>query len=82
MNFAGGGAVPTGAAENIQIDFNKASLVPIKPPSTPQTKVVFDKSAAQEQKAASAKEIVQDLPQFNPSAMRSSSKIKTLGISV
>ena len=82
LNFAGGGAVPTGAAENIQIDFNKASLVPIKPPSTPQTKVVFDKSAAQEQKAASAKEIVQDLPQFNPSAMRSSSKIKTLGISV
>ena len=80
LNFAGGGAVPT--AESIQIDYSTSSLTPIKPPSTPQTKVVFDKGAAQEQKAASAKESVQDLPQFNPSAMRSSSKIKTLGISV
>ena len=80
LNFAGGGAVPT--AESIQIDYATSSLTPIKPPSTPKTKVVFDKSAAQEQKVASTKEINQDLPQFNPSSMRSLSKIKTLGISV
>jgi hypothetical protein len=77
QKFAGGGPVA-----RAKIYPKKSSLAPISPPSSPVYKIAMDSTTAQSQKTAAIASNDQDLPQFSASAMRSGSKIKTLGISV
>ena len=54
----------------------------INPPVKVTTKIAYDNQMQQQQQANAAEPPRQDLPEFNPSSMRSMAKIKTLGIVV
>ena len=81
--------------EHIRVDRNRSGwedhsinmgpqkpIALINPPVKVTTKIAYDNQMQQQQQANAAEPPRQDLPEFNPSSMRSMAKIKTLGIVV
>ena len=81
LHFAGGGSVPEGQAAKIVK--SSPSTIVINPPPGASPSVITDDPVGDVNTKLSARKMPsQDLPTFSASAMRSDSKIKTLGIVV
>ena len=61
---------------------DNASKIVKSPPSRPITKIAYDQQISQQQRGATQSSASQELPQFSAGAMRSGSKIATMGITV
>ena len=76
-------APSTGAAGEMKLArIQKPKDSPPPPPPKDRSTVAYEKAQQQQQQQATAEPPRQDLPYFNPSAMVSMSKVKTLGITV